>query len=307
MVESMPNETSESHDAVLGGDRPAPLTGLVLGGLSGLQQQFGTQDIGVQIAALVNAVDFGDEAISLLLQGLNSEVLQIRGIAYDLLKQIGSPAAIAAAGEGVPLKVGDRVYAVYRSSLSYGDDWYSINGSINEWYLEYHPIYRLSKDSAGQDFVYITDEQIKREYNFNEDDYDYDEFEYCPQILQFFLVQSAAKAFAEKEHKQEFFNMSAEFIMIERDVDYEEDEEDGSRRYIVGRINLEDWCRHNRIEFSRRENEDLWYAESRLLKQLKDQKQADLLYDLWSQIGYEPLVFVHEYTIDRPCYLRLSK
>jgi hypothetical protein len=302
MVESMPNETSQSQDAVLGGDCPAPLAGLVLGGLSGLQQQFGAQDIGVQIAALVNAVDFGDEAISLLLQGLNSEVLQIRGIAYDLLKQIGSPAAIAAAGEGVPLKVGDRIYGVYRSRISYGDDWYSIDTSVYEgWEEQDNPIYRYVVRNMDTEFFYITDDPDNDSdsyyYNNDEGSYDNEDYtnddDYFADLLKFYTIQIEAKERAEKEFKQELLSRSARFNEIYHD-------------HYPDNLELVRWCKRNGIEFSPVTTDGTVDESARLLDLLKQKRKPDLMYDLWSHLEYTPLAFVHEHVIDRPCYLRMA-
>jgi hypothetical protein len=304
MVESMLNNNAQSQDAVLGGDRPAPIDSLVLGGLSGLQQQFDTKDIAVQIAALVNAVDFGDEAIALLIQGLNSEMLQLRGIAYNLLKQIGSPAAIAAAGEGVPLKVGDRIYAAYRSSISYGDDWYSINASIDEeWQHEEYPLYRPATDTQGTSFFYITDDREENKHDV------YDEG-YYPELLALYLMQVDAESKVEKKYKQAFLDMSVNFNEIERDwddfdQDNEDDDQDENSHYARN-FDIAAWCDRHGVAFAFDEREDVWEVQDQLLNFLYEEEEVDLLYDIWPQVGYEPLAFVHEYVIDRPCYLRMT-
>jgi hypothetical protein len=305
MVESMLNETSRSYDAVLGGDRPAPFGGLVLGGLVGLQQQFETKDIAVQMAALVNAVDFGDDAIALLLQGLDSEVLQIRGIAYNLLKQVGSPAAIAAAGEGVPLKVGDRIYAAYRSSLSYGDDWYSIRASIDEeWHHEESPLYRPATDTQGISFFYITDDREENKRDI------YDEG-YYPELLALYLMKADAERKAEEKYKQEFLNMSVGFNEIERywddfeNDDVEDLDEEAYEHADARNFDVAAWCDQHGVAFVFEEHEEVWEAKNRLLDFLYKEEKVDLLYNIWPQVGFEPLAFVHEYVIDRPCYLRM--
>jgi hypothetical protein len=303
MVESMSNETSQSYDAVLGGDRPAPFGGLVLGGLVGLQQQFETKDITAQMAALINAVDFGDGAISLLLQGLDSEVLQIRCVAYNLLKQIGSSAAIEAAGEGIPLRVGDRIYGVYRSTIIDDDYWYSIHASIDEdFYHEGFPLYRSATDNKGASFFYITDDREENQRDI------YDEY-YYPELLTFYLMEVDAERKVEEKYKQIFLNMSVRFDEIKRQWDdFENDNVDDlnddayantdSRNFDVAA-----WCDCHGVEFAFEKQEAVWEAKNRLLKLLYRDKKVDLLYNIWPQLGFKPLAFVHEYVIDRPCYL----
>jgi hypothetical protein len=291
----MLDQSSMSQDAVLGGDNPAPLHSLVLGGLGGLQQRFETGDEAAKLAALQGAIAFGDEAIGLLSQALTAESLQVRAVAYALLKQMGSEVAIVAAGVGIPLKVGDRIYAAYRSALSYGDDFYTINDSISDWYLEECPLYRSKTDENSNQVSYITDDKnAKPRY--------YDDEGFFPVLLQFFLEQPGAEALSIREYKQAFLTMGVDFWEIARDFD-EDDEEVG----YVSRINIADWCDRHSIEFAQEEHEDSFDAENRLLNLLLDQEAADLLYDIWPQLGHGALAFVHEYEIDRPCYLCLTK
>jgi hypothetical protein len=309
----MRDQSLMSQDAVLGGDNPAPLHSLVLGGLGGLQQRFETGDEAAKLEALQGAIAYGDEAIGLLSHALTAESLQVRGAAYGLLKQIGSEAAIGAAGSGIPLKVGDRIYGVYRSNLSYGDDWCSIHSEINEeWQHEEYPLYRSETDISGNNFFYITDDQKENQYG-------YEDAEYFPELAAFSLSQSEAKELAEEEYKQAFFSMNVEFGMIERDLDFDDDEDlDKAEEDIetatgkrvdeaVARFDIAAWCERNGVEFVRQDDEEVWDVHDRLLKQLHDQQREDLLYDIWPQLGYDALAFVHEYEIDRPCYLRLAK
>jgi hypothetical protein len=239
----MDTNNSLSQDAILGGNRPAPRTSLVLGGLAGLHQQFNTGDRLAQLEALSAAVSFGDEAIALLSQGLSSELLPVRAAAYELLQQLGSEAAIAAAGLGIPLKIGDRIYAVYLSSVSYGDDFYYIDSSIDEYYSEDYPIYKTVKDNVGQEFFCITEAPATA---YDDPTYAYDD---NPKLLKFFLGRIEADALAEESYKKAFFSLDGEMGRLDRN-DAEE-------------VDLEEWCDRHGVEFSHRENEEYWDTETR--------------------------------------------
>lgn len=45
----------------------------------------------------------------------------------------------------------------------------------------------------------------------------------------------------------------------------------------------------------------------RVIISLYRQKRYDLLREIWEPLGYEPLAFVHQHVIDRPCYLRIGE
>jgi hypothetical protein len=297
----MLDQSSMSQDAVLGGDNPAPLHSLVLGGLGGLQQRFETGDEAAKLAALQGAIAFGDEAIGLLSQALTAESLQVRAVAYALLKQMGSEVAIVAAGVGIPLKVGDRIYGVYESIVSYGDDWYYISSAIDEEdYHEEYPLYHSASDANGAEYCYVTDAAKENQRSYYGEE---------PKLWSLHVNQAEAENLVEKVYKQRFFTLTIEFGMINRDYhyDYDEEDEEDMEFETVARFDMVAWCERYGVEFSQQDDEEEWNAQDRLLKQLHDQKREDLLYDIWPQLGYRPLAFVHEYEIDRPCYLKLTK
>jgi hypothetical protein len=300
----MMNEPLMSQDAVLGGDNPAPLHGLVLGGLGGLQQRFETGDETAKLAALVGAISFGDEAIALLSHALAAESLQVRAAAYGLLKQIGSEAAIVAAGVGIPLKVGDRIYGVYRSSISYGDDWYYIDSSINDSWKGFEDAFYSAVYDAEDKCFYVTDEPKKILYHvhdeeqdlhyYEEEIYGYDDETYTPKLASYHLNHADALIQTECEFKQAFSSVARRFLEIDRN-DYPDD------------FDIPRWCQQHNIKFSPKRDEGSWYAQAQLLEELYKQGEINLLYELWPQFGYDPLAFVHEHTIKRPCYLKLTK
>jgi hypothetical protein len=76
-------------------------------------------------------------------------------------------------------------------------------------------------------------------------------------------------------------------------------------------FDLKDWVETHQIlvttKFEQEWGDSDWAYQCDVMTSLQAQKQFDLLYELWQQQGYEPLAFVHEYVIDRLCYMRLKE
>lgn len=76
----------EEYDVVLGGQNMAPINSAVLGGIKGVKQRLSSLLIAERIAALSEALNYGEEGLELLLQALNSNDEEINFAAYQLLK-----------------------------------------------------------------------------------------------------------------------------------------------------------------------------------------------------------------------------
>lgn len=114
-----PNQPRE-NDAVLGGQYPPPASGVILGGLEGVKQRLGRGNPPVtsgtsgscgscgscgtgvppvmpmppvlaRIAALKEALKYGDAGLDLTIQGLQDEVAQVNKTAYFLLRKRTEP------------------------------------------------------------------------------------------------------------------------------------------------------------------------------------------------------------------------
>ncbi len=75
----------QAHDAVLGGQTPAPIGAAVLGGMAGVQQRIASQAIAARIAALREAQNYGEHGLNLIIQSLNDPVRQVQHTALSLL------------------------------------------------------------------------------------------------------------------------------------------------------------------------------------------------------------------------------
>ncbi|WP_375510747.1 WD40 repeat domain-containing protein [uncultured Nostoc sp.] len=76
------------YDAVLGGQAPPPVDGLVLGGIEGVKHRLLSNNLEVKIAALTDVLDYGDAGLKLVIQSLQNESVQLKAVAYKLLHKI---------------------------------------------------------------------------------------------------------------------------------------------------------------------------------------------------------------------------
>ncbi|MEM9925841.1 MAG: hypothetical protein AAF915_19170 [Cyanobacteria bacterium P01_D01_bin.50] len=76
-------------DVVLGGENPAPVTGVVLGGIEGVKRRLESDDEEVRIAALWNALNYGETGLDLIIQALKDSSQEIKSYVELLLKERG--------------------------------------------------------------------------------------------------------------------------------------------------------------------------------------------------------------------------
>lgn len=135
----------KEFDAVLGGEAPPPFTGAILGGIEGLYQRFASVLEQARLDALADALKYGNEGVDILVKALKDASLQVRVNAYKILKQ--SNQALEETSKGIRLNIGDKIYCVYLSSLSYGDDWYYLSDAIHHIDNEDEDYYDDEKES----------------------------------------------------------------------------------------------------------------------------------------------------------------
>lgn len=208
-------------DAVKGGQVPPPVNGAVLGGIKGLHQRFASLSEPVRLETVANASNYGDEGIDILVKALKDPSLQIRVKAYQILKQ--SNKAESETRLEIRLNIGDKIYSVYRSALSYGDDWYYFIDSIDddededeydeedEWnededkFQFYKP---LSDDDEDGYLHYITDKKETLEMNgiLYERGYSYDK----PVLSSLHISIDKAETAAKSLHRQQLLKLDEE-------------------------------------------------------------------------------------------------
>ncbi len=81
------NQPTE-YDAVLGGIAPtAPLQGAILGGMQGVKHRFNSSNIEARIAALSEALNYGEEGLNLVIAAIDDKFRKVRHVAVQLLQQ----------------------------------------------------------------------------------------------------------------------------------------------------------------------------------------------------------------------------
>ncbi len=73
-------------DAVLGGETPPPLQGVVLGGMEGVKRRLSSGNTEAQIAGLSEALNHGDAGLDLVIAALESKYRKVRHTAVELLQ-----------------------------------------------------------------------------------------------------------------------------------------------------------------------------------------------------------------------------
>ncbi|WP_155752319.1 hypothetical protein [Scytonema sp. UIC 10036] len=91
----------KNYDAVLGGNNQLPINGVVLGGLPGVKKRLMSGAIEVKIAALQEAIAYGQEGLHLVIQALNDESKQVQRTAYLLLRQRTELEVLEAISRGI--------------------------------------------------------------------------------------------------------------------------------------------------------------------------------------------------------------
>ncbi|MEM9925840.1 MAG: STM4015 family protein [Cyanobacteria bacterium P01_D01_bin.50] len=75
------------YDAVLGGKNPPPVTGVVLGGIEGVKRRLSNPVVEIKVAALCDALKYGDGGLELVIQALQQEKKIVQRSAYKLLRK----------------------------------------------------------------------------------------------------------------------------------------------------------------------------------------------------------------------------
>ena len=79
------NEPRE-YDAVRGGQNSIPVNAAVLGGIAGVKSRLASPTVEVRIAALSEALKYGEAGLDLIMQALHDKSMQVKFTAYSLLK-----------------------------------------------------------------------------------------------------------------------------------------------------------------------------------------------------------------------------
>jgi len=82
-------------DVVLGGENPAPITGVVLGGIEGVKRRLESEIVDVRINALSDALSYGDEGLDLVIDALEKSSYEIHQNIISMLRKNSNKGKIA--------------------------------------------------------------------------------------------------------------------------------------------------------------------------------------------------------------------
>ncbi|MBD2613616.1 MAG: HEAT repeat domain-containing protein [Nostoc sp. GBBB01] len=106
------------YDAVLGGQSPPPVDGIVLGGIEGIKRCLSNPVANVRIAALSEALKYGDAGLDVVRQALQDKSKLVRRFAYRLLKQRVEPQVIQALQTYKPWNLEERFEKYQESDIT---------------------------------------------------------------------------------------------------------------------------------------------------------------------------------------------
>ncbi|WP_099066026.1 STM4015 family protein [Nostoc linckia] len=106
------------YDAVLGGQSPPPVDGVVLGGIEGIKRCLSNPVANVRIAALSEALKYGDAGLDVLIQALQDKSKLVRRFAYRVLKQRIEPQVIQALQTYKPWNLEERFEKYQESDIT---------------------------------------------------------------------------------------------------------------------------------------------------------------------------------------------
>lgn len=81
-----PSQQPQIHDAVLGGQSPIPLGGVILGGLEGTRQRFNSPHLEQRIAALRDFPKYGTDGLQQVVQAMHDSSFIVQKVAYQLVR-----------------------------------------------------------------------------------------------------------------------------------------------------------------------------------------------------------------------------
>lgn len=266
-----------------------------------LKKRFEQADI-EQKQSILTEAQSGEKGLELLWHALENDNLSVRSHAYSLFKSAGINSS--ALELGIPLKVGDRIYGVYQSCVQYNEEC-----EYPRYYIRHYvdsrnefPFYRPDITENGEAFEYVSDAP--------EHSPKHNDFGFCNSRLICYCVEKArAEGIAKVAYIDKFKSLPCGIIDL---TDYPIDEFEENDQVLKA------WAKAHDIQIAEGidkvasthptwNRSGAWQYYLCLLTSLHQQKQFNLLRELWELSKRRPLGFVQEYIIDRDCYLRLSE
>ena len=283
------NQNPREYDAVLGGNSPPPVDGVVLGGIEGLQRRLETGNIQQRVDSLADAVKYGDAGVDLLINALEDSEIQVRAKAFEILKDNNSEKVQEIVEKGIPLRKGDKLYCVYASDIDYNDEFYNILDSFekaeNSCYAgECELIHKIS--------CYVYKNQAKAVAKSL-----HQTILSCTKLSEFCRRYNLQINEHEMNHLKTLFDYTDEYM-------YELNYHNG----LATISGLNDFCIFNDIPLeSRVGQEQSWDFKDRILKHLKETRNDDKLSLFLDFLQIGKFAFVEEEIVNQNGYLNNGK
>ncbi|MBN3926445.1 WD40 repeat domain-containing protein [Nostoc sp. NMS4] len=161
------SQEPKEHDVVLGGHSKAPADGVVLGGLERIKQLMAHGRIEQKIDALLDAFEYGQAGLEIIIHSLHDSSIEVREAAYFLLQESTELSAKEVLQEYIPYEFFKYLHAwngetVMSLCFSISSDWKTLvsvdNGKCNLWDLRTGQLIRtLDIDLPNDDGDDVTD------------------------------------------------------------------------------------------------------------------------------------------------------
>ena len=296
------SQSPREYDAVLGGNSPPPIDGVVLGGIEGLNRRLETGNTQQRVDSLADALKYGDAGIDLLIDALNDSEIKIRVKAFQLLQNVELEKVKQIIDKGIPLKKGDKLYSVYESIIDYNDwcydlidyidyedDYYDFEGQL----LSRH-ILKENAETVALDYHQwqAHQEDFYKTYDIGWDESDsirhsFSIIKWCKQnnILLRLLNENISE-FDKRLNSIGIENNYQDAVIVEDDK--------YKYQYFVEEMEADENNRNIRCKL-----------EYRTINYLKENHKYELLGQLWfDAVG--KLAFVHEEEIEKETYFQVN-
>ncbi|BAY86943.1 pentapeptide repeat protein [Calothrix parasitica NIES-267] len=280
------NQNPREYDAVLGGNFPPPIDGVVLGGIEGLKRRLETGNTQQRVDSLADAVKYGDAGIDLLIEALNYADIEVRAKAFQILQDIDLEKVKQIVDKGILLRKGDKLYCVYASDIDYDDEVYSLIDSLEK----------------TNDTCYDTEPKIIARYI-----YKYEAEAVAKDLHQTILRADKISEFSRQnnlhlneiqiKHLTSIYDYADYYI-------YELDYHQG----LANISNLNNFCIENNIPLkSKVGQEDEWDFKDRIFKHVTETKNYDKLFLFFDFLQIGKFAFVEEEIVNQDGYLNNGK
>ncbi|WP_446384533.1 WD40 repeat domain-containing protein [Coleofasciculus chthonoplastes] len=152
------------NDAVLGSSYCAPLGAVILGGIAGVKRRLASDDETVKIAALKDALKYGESGLGLIIPALQDESAKVQRVAYLLLRDRTEREAKRALNAYLPYHLFEDITTHKAGqSIAISPDGtritYLRGKTIRVYHIETQEIlYKIPKYPKAKEFLALTDD-----------------------------------------------------------------------------------------------------------------------------------------------------